>query len=624
MATVNCLGSEPTPEGELFSQSDRSPQDVAFAPQGNRLAVSDRTAGRVVIIDVSRQQIVQEFSGLSRPAGLDWSLGGSRLYVSEQAGDAVAVLDLSAGRIVTRFATGSRPEGLKLSPLNRELLVLETGRDNLSVIDRDSGTTLRRIPVLRHPSGLAVIPGTHTAIVGHFLPASSALDPNVAAAVSLIDYGRGIVLTNWLLPTGSTLVRGVTVSPDGRWAYVAHVLARFHLPLTQLSRGWMTGNSISILDLRNCRLLATVLLDRIMEGAADPWDLRCTRDGRWLWITLSGVHQVARLDLAGLHRRLNGTIEITTTPPTGPGSVWDEIRRNPERLDLLMNDLDALSQAGLIEIFPLPGKGPRGLDLAPDQTCLAVASYFSGEILLLATDSGQVRTRIALAPPSMPAPGPERRGEQIFHDATYAFQHWLSCSTCHPEGRADGLNWDLLNDGIGSQKNTRSLLWAHRTPPVMSLGVRASMEIAVQAGFRNSQLCLPSLRELDDVRAYLRSLQPERSPYRLRDGSLTDRARRGQVIFQSPGSRCSLCHPAPLFTDLRLHAVGTSAIPGEDPPLDTPTLAEVWRTAPYLHHGGAATLKDMLTTWNQRQVHGKTAHLAQDDLDALIEYLLSL
>ena len=66
---------------------------------------------------------------------------------------------------------------------------------------------------------------------------------------------------------------------------------------------------------------------------------------------------------------------------------------------------------------------------------------------------------------------PVRKGEFYFHDATICFQGWQSCSSCHPgDARADGLNWDLLNDGIGNPKNTKSLLLAHQTPPAMWLG----------------------------------------------------------------------------------------------------------------------------------------------------------
>ena len=56
----------------------------------------------------------------------------------------------------------------------------------------------------------------------------------------------------------------------------------------------------------------------------------------------------------------------------------------------------------------------------------------------------------------------------------------------------------------------------------------------------------------------------------------------------------------------------------------TPTLIEIWRTAPYLHDGSAATLREMLTMANAQNRHGQTTQLTGEQLDDLIEYLLSL
>ena len=59
-------------------------------------------------------------------------------------------------------------------------------------------------------------------------------------------------------------------------------------------------------------------------------------------------------------------------------------------------------------------------------------------------------------------------GERLFNDTTLCHQRWQSCASCHPDGRTDGLNWDLLNDGIGNPKNTKSLLLASEKPPEMA------------------------------------------------------------------------------------------------------------------------------------------------------------
>ena len=80
-----------------------------------------------------------------------------------------------------------------------------------------------------------------------------------------------------------------------------------------------------------------------------------------------------------------------------------------------------------------------------------------------------------------------RLGELYFNDATLCLQGWQACSSCHShDGRVDGLNWDLLNDGIGNPKNSKSLLLAHATPPSMYLGVRSNACAAVRAGIRYS------------------------------------------------------------------------------------------------------------------------------------------
>ena len=81
-----------------------------------------------------------------------------------------------------------------------------------------------------------------------------------------------------------------------------------------------------------------------------------------------------------------------------------------------------------------------------------------------------------------------RLGEIYFNDATYCFQGWQSCNGCHPDNaRTDGLNWDLLNDGMGNPKNCKSLLLAHETPPALITGIRPTAEIAVRAGFTHIQ-----------------------------------------------------------------------------------------------------------------------------------------
>jgi cytochrome c peroxidase len=280
---------------------------------------------------------------------------------------------------------------------------------------------------------------------------------------------------------------------------------------------------------------------------------------------------------------------------------------------------------------------------------LAVASYFSGEVNLLDSTTLALTKRIPVGkqPPETAA----RAGERLFFDAGQCFQGWLSCASCHPEGRADGLNWDLLNDGMGNPKNTKSLAIAHRTPPVMSTGVRESMEVAVKTGFTFIQFIALDDTKLDQVRAYIQAMPLEGSPYLAMtpgkklacavchhqgtkghmpkthmptDGELSAEAQKGLKLFTKPAVGCVKCHPGPLFTDLKTYDVGSGHELDGRKDFDNPTCFELWRTAPYLHDGSAVSLMDMLTTLNKDNKHGNTSQLSDDDRKALVAYLLSL
>ena len=215
----------------------------------------------------------------------------------------------------------------------------------------------------------------------------------------------------------------------------------------------------------------------------------------------------------------------------------------------------------------------------------------------------------------------ERQGEIFFNDAALCFQNWLSCATCHPDARTDAMNWDLLNDGMGNPKNVRSMLLAHETPRAMWLGVRADAETGVRAGIKHIQFAVRPEEDAQAIDAYLKSLTPVPSPH-LVNGKLSKAAKSGKKLFEQAG--CIRCHPAPLFTDLEMYDVGTTKGQDTGKPVDTPQLVEVWRTAPYLHDGRAATMREVITTFDHAGTLRKTSHLTEKQIDDLVEYLLSL
>ena len=585
-------------------QPYRSPFDLAFAPGDETLAVSDRTAGRLYLLDTHAGPVganaIREIELRGKPTGVAWE-GDGKIVVSEYDAGTVARVNAKTGEVLGRFVVGPKPLGVAVASRKGLLVVCDYGLHLVCIVDLKTGKERSRTVCGKHPYFVAVTPDERMSVVGNLLPAGPATDPASSAVISLIDLDSGRNVKNVPLPGSSSNVRQVRVSADGRWAYVAHTQGRTTLPTTQVERGWVNTNALSILDLSAKEWYATVLLDTINEGAADPWGIAVAPDGRTAWVTLAGVQQIARIELAKLHELLAGN--------------------DPGRRRALAYDLSALYAAGLLSRVTVAAQGPRGLALSAAGTQLAVAGYYSGEVLFLDPNRCRVIRTVSLGP------GPEvdtvRRGEFVFHDARHCFQHWLSCSTCHPDGRADGMNWDLVNDGLGNPKNARSLLWSHKTPPVMSLGVRESMEAAAEKGFQFIQFREIDPGDLKAVQAYLRSLEPEASPW-LVAGRLSEKALRGKRLFEDAKVGCAKCHAAPLFTSLETHDVGTQHELDRTGRFDTPTCIELWRTGPYLHDGSAVTLKDVLSVMNPDDKHGKTSHLSKNEIDALVEYLLSL
>ena len=158
----------------------------------------------------------------------------------------------------------------------------------------------------------------------------------------------------------------------------------------------------------------------------------------------------------------------------------------------------------------------------------------------------------------------------------------------------------------------------------MSIGVRETAEAAVRAGIQKILFTVQPEEVAVALDEYLKAIQPVPSPL-LVNGKLSPSAARGKKLFQSDALGCANCHPSGLFTDLKSHDVGTRG--QYDKPADkydTPTLIEAWRTAPYLHDGSAVTVRDVLTSGNRENRHGKTSHLTPQQVDDLVAYVLSL
>ena len=387
------------------------------------------------------------------------------------------------------------------------------------------------------------------------------------------------------LANGSNALRGLCITPDGKYVYVSHNLGRFTVPTSQLQQGWMNTSAFSIIDAENLSYAGVVIVDEPDRGAAGIWSIAC--DEKQIYITHSGTHEVSVIDHEAMREKF-------------------EAYPDKSRLDY---DLTFLY--GLRTRIPLQGNGPRCM--VTNENKVVIPTYFADVLNVLDKESLNL-TSVPLNPDRTETV--EQMGERYFNDAAHCFQNWQSCNGCHPgDARTDGMNWDLMNDGIGNSKNCKSLLFSHVTPPCMISGIRESAELAVRAGFRYIQFYEPEEDMAVCVDAYLKSLQPVPSPY-LVDGKLSEKAEAGRKVFEK--LKCGECHSGPYYTDMKYHVIGENV--EFEQGWDTPTLREVWRTAPYLFNGAAATMEEVFRVYK----HGIDKKVSDKEIEELTEYVNSL
>jgi YVTN family beta-propeller protein len=581
-----------------------SPQAVVADKEGKTLYVACTTGKAVAVVDVASGKVSRTISLKDSPSGLALSADGKQLYVTMgQATGQLAVVDPTQGKVETSIAVGHSPTSPVLSADGKSVYVCNRFNNNVGIVDLAARKQVATVPVTREPIAAALGGDGKTLVVANLLPAGTADGEVVAAHVDLIDVAARKPVNSLALPSGSSSLRGVCLSADGKTAFVTHILSRYQLPTTQLERGWMNTNALSVIDVEAKKLVNTVLLDDVDLGAANPWGLAAGADGKTLVVAQSGTHEISIIDLAGLLDRLAKVAkgEKVTSVSLTPADV--------------PNDLSFL--VGLRRRVKLPGNGPRGVAIAGAKAY--VAMYFSDSMAAAdVADEAAKPSEIVLG-----ARNPitqVRKGEMLFHDADCCFQKWQSCASCHPDARVDGLNWDLLNDGIGNPKNTRSMLNVHKRSPVMSLGIRDTAGTAVRSGIRFIQFAVRPDQDAADIEAYLKSLTPVPSPYLVR-GKLSDAAGRGKKIFEKAG--CASCHSGELSTGPQTFDLGLGKGMDSGKKFVTSTLVEVWRTAPYLYDGRAATMEDIFTRFNPADMHGKTSGLSKQQLADLVEYVLS-
>lgn len=615
---------------------------TALAPTASSTIVfkDDRTFNvnadndTISVVDAANLRKLWEAPSGDHPRTLALAPSGD-LWVANQDDATITVHGAGDG---SKLATiplpyASQPYGIAFSPDGGAVYVSLQARRELAVLSPD-GTLQALIPLPGKPRGVAVTADSARVLVTRFVS-----DPE-QGEVWFIDAATRSLRTTAPLhfdtgPDSEKSGRGVpnyltalAISPDGRRAVVpskkdnvARGLFRDGQALTFESRVRTIVSHLDLASESEIEALRVDLNDRDMAQAA-----AFSPRGDLVFVATQGTNTIEVLDATS-----GASVASVVANQFGP-------------------DLPGIGPR-------INGLAPQGLVIDPQGTRLFVHNFLSRSVSIYDIDSisrGIRNSALLLREIEVVAQeAMERRallGKRLFYNASdprMSRDGYLSCASCHLDGGSDGQVWDFTQVGEGL-RNTIDLLgkagvahgkvhWSGNFDEIQDFEHDIRDQFSGTGFMRESSfqrastpLGPPKVRlsvDLDNLAIFVATLDrfPD-SPFRQPDGSLTPGAVRGREVFAAYA--CWACHVGADFTDGLRHDVGTAGEGsglGIGAPLvgvgfDTPTLKNLWDTAPYLHDGSATTLGEALRT----AAHVGSAALSPSDESDLIEYLLQI
>lgn len=588
-----------------------NPQNLTLSPDGREIWTAGEDSASVIVIDAVKRVKVSEISVGGQPNSVAFSPDGKRAFVSNRLDDSVSVIDVASRRVISTLQVGDEPHGLLVDKRGQYLYVLNTSVDTISVIDLATLKETKRLNASRYPWSLAMSPDGSHILVTHALSKLVAERTPSMTEITSIDTQAGVVGDRVVVP-GANLMLGVAWHPSGDYALAPLLRTKNLLPMTRVARGWTISNGLGIYwkDGR----VDQVLLDQNDLCFPDPTGVTITPDGKFALVTSASTDRIAVVDLSKLMALLKNA------------SPYERERVLPNHLGIPCDYV--------VKQISVP-TCPKGILCSADGKMAFVACMLDDSVAVVDLAKMELAGRIDLG--GAKELTQRRRGEKIFHNASITFHRSFSCSTCHPDGHIDGIVYDIEDDGIGMGPiDNRSLRGVNDTAPFKWTGINPNLrrQCGARLAVFITRLSPLSPDALDDLHSYLCSIPRPPNRYRKLGEPLTDAQRRGKAIFERerandgrpipPEGRCVTCHPAPIYTDGRIHDVGTKFATDKTGDFDPPHLNNIYDSAPYLHNGIAWTLEEIWTKYNPYDKHGVTSDMTKDQLNDLVEYLKTL
>ena len=603
--------SKPPQTASATDPAYKNPLNLALTPDGKELWVTCETSASVVVVDPTTRKKLLEVPVGGQPHDVCFTPDGRRAFVSNRLDDNVSVVDVATHQVTSTIEVGDEPHGLLVDRQGRYLYVLNTSIDNVSVIDVATLKEIKRLSASRSPWSLAESPDGQSIIVTHALSRFVKDRSPAMSEITVIDPVQAVVRDRVVVPAAN-LMQGVAWHPSGEYALIPLLRTKNLVPMTRINHGWTISNGLGILWRDGT--VDQVLLDQNNLCFPDPIDVAITPDGRWALVTSSSTDRVAVVDLDKLIAMLKAA-----TPH--------------ERQHVIPNHTGKPAEF-VVKHIPTQ-TAPRGITLSPDGATAYVASMLDDSVTVIDVKKLEAVDRVDLGGSKQLTQ--RRRGEKLFHNAAVSFRRQFSCSSCHPDGHIDNVVYDIEDDGIGMGPiDNRTLRGINDMAPYKWTGINPSLKR--QCGPRLAVFITRiqpfTPEQLDDLHYYLCSIPRPPNRYRKMGEDLGEAQRRGKAMFERArkndgtaipvGNRCNTCHPPPLYTDGKIHDVGTKFAYDRQGKFDAPHLLNIYDSAPYLHNGIARTLEEIWTTFNPYDKHGVSNDMTKDQLNDLIEYLKTL
>lgn len=609
------------------SAASRAGGSVTLSANDERLLIADADNDELIVVDVARDTVAGRVKVGRGPRRVLVGADG-RAFVSNQQDRSVSVVDVAGLSEVTRIAVGAEPTGLALTPDGTRLLVANSMSQSVSIVDLATLSEIRQVKTLGgDPQGLAALADGRVLVTYVRNDKVSVLD------VSQASLSTRMSLTMAPEQTGfETRIPGQAVDPvvdvDGERVYVPHVQSKEDPVPTDIgSRDSYAGSFGSIPVVASA--VATV----------DPVSMAIVETPR-----ASEQSNCMNCDLAmpGPGGSFSPAFLVANGPLSGP--VAAALQPGGEWLFVVNQHSNNVSivptrgQALQLPPVSVMGAGPNGIAVSALGDVAYVYSAFDHVVSVLGAGSdGAITTLRSFKVGSTPLTAEQQLGRKLFFSAddtrmTNPAAGGIACASCHPGGREDGRTWQFSE----GPRNTPTLAGRGlaRTAPYHWDGLLTDMhafKMVVETRMGGSGTLGSSALTATDFNAMLAFLETLPRPDNPNRGATpTDGQLRGRAIFERPDVKCATCHKGEDLTDNLFNHVGTEVMnnPRGNPDtfpngVDTPPLHNLFATAPYLHDGSIATLRDRVTK-NPRDLHGVTSHLSDAEIADLVEYLESL